>query len=85
MVNLWEVDAALVFQRSLLPLIPFVPVLRGGGSETVVRKALHALRGEERLSEMESLLAFFASFVLGLPLVKQIMRWDMGVLRESPW
>lgn len=28
---------------------------------------------------------FFASFVLELPLVQQIMRWDMTVLRESPW
>ncbi|MFM7438198.1 MAG: DUF4351 domain-containing protein, partial [Snowella sp.] len=28
---------------------------------------------------------FFASFVLDIPLVQQIMRWDMTVLRESPW
>jgi predicted transposase YdaD len=31
------------------------------------------------------LLAFFASFVLESALVQQIMRWDMTVLRESPW
>ncbi|MFM5889468.1 MAG: hypothetical protein ACKOQS_14470 [Dolichospermum sp.] len=31
------------------------------------------------------MLSFFASFVLDIPLVQQIMRWDMIVLRESPW
>jgi predicted transposase YdaD len=31
------------------------------------------------------LLGFFASFVLDTELVRQIMRWDMTVLRESPW
>jgi predicted transposase YdaD len=35
--------------------------------------------------ELESLLGFFASFVLDTELVGQIMRWDMTVLRESPW
>ncbi len=34
---------------------------------------------------MEALLAFFASFVLDSDVVRQIMRWDMAVLRESPW
>jgi predicted transposase YdaD len=29
--------------------------------------------------------AFFATFVLESGLVQDIMRWDMGVLRESPW
>jgi predicted transposase YdaD len=32
-----------------------------------------------------AVLSFFASFVLDIPLVQQIMRWDMTVLRESPW
>ena len=34
---------------------------------------------------MEPLLAFFASFVMDTELVAQIVRWDMTVLRESPW
>ncbi len=37
------------------------------------------------VQQLEPLLAFFASFVLDMPLVQQIMRWDMVVLRESPW
>jgi predicted transposase YdaD len=39
----------------------------------------------EKLTELEPLLSFFASFVLKIPVVEQIMRWDMTVLRESPW
>ncbi|MEM5838681.1 hypothetical protein AAHH59_10150, partial [Pediococcus acidilactici] len=84
-INLWEVEAEVVFQQSLLSLIPFVPVLRGSGEESSVRRALQILRTDEQLSELEPLLAFFASFVLSIPLVQQIMRWEMAVLRESAW
>jgi predicted transposase YdaD len=84
-INLWEVDAELVFQQPLPSLIPFVPVLRGGGEESTVRRALQVLRTNEQFNELEPLLAFFASFVLGTRLVQQIMRWDMAVLQQSPW
>jgi predicted transposase YdaD len=43
------------------------------------------LQKNEQLVELESLLGFFASFVLETELVQQIMRWHMTVLRESPW
>jgi predicted transposase YdaD len=43
------------------------------------------LRADQQLSELEPLLAFFASFVLSSRLVQQITRWDMAVLLESPW
>jgi predicted transposase YdaD len=65
--------------------LPFVPVLKGGGNEQTVRRALIQLQQNEQLVELESLLGFFASFVLGTELVQQIMRWEMTVLRESPW
>ncbi len=85
LINLWEVEAEVVFQQPLPSLIPFVPVLKGGAEESAVRRALQVLRTDEQLSELEPLLAFFASFVLSIPLVQRIMRWDMAVLRESPW
>jgi predicted transposase YdaD len=84
-INLWEIDVAIVFQQPLPSLLPFVPVLKGGGEEAVVRQAVQLLRTEQQLSELEPLLAFFASFVLSTNLVQQIMRWDMAVLQESPW
>jgi len=73
-INLWEVEVNVVFEQQLSSLLPFVPVLKGGGEEVVVRQALNELRGDERLSELEPLLSFFASFVLELPVVQQIMR-----------
>ncbi|MDZ7963688.1 MAG: Rpn family recombination-promoting nuclease/putative transposase [Nostoc sp. DedSLP03] len=84
-INLWEIDAEIVFEQPLPSLLPFVPILRGGEEVSVVQRALEALRADEQLNELESLLAFFASFVLDTPLVQEIMRWDMAVLRESPW
>ncbi len=84
-INLWEIDAEIVFGQPLPSLLPFVPILQGGGEVSVVQRALEALRADAQLNELESLLAFFASFVLDTPLVQQIMRWDMAVLRESPW
>ncbi|MGB3651904.1 MAG: transposase [Rivularia sp. (in: cyanobacteria)] len=84
-INLWEVDVQLVFQQSLSSLLPFVPILKGGNEVAVVQQAVQLLRADEKLDELEPLLAFFASFVLSTQLVQQIMRWDMTVLQESPW
>jgi predicted transposase YdaD len=84
-INLWEVDAETVFEQSLDTLLPFVPILKNGGNQQTVRRALIQLQQHEELVELESLLGFFASFVLDTELVGQIMRWDMTVLRESPW
>ncbi|OCQ98807.1 hypothetical protein BCD64_22395 [Nostoc sp. MBR 210] len=84
-INLWEVDAEIVFSQPLPSLLPFVPILRGGAETSFVQRALQQLRTSEQFNQLEPLLAFFASFVLDIPLVQQIMRWDMTVLRESPW
>ncbi|MGB8702310.1 MAG: Rpn family recombination-promoting nuclease/putative transposase [Thermosynechococcaceae cyanobacterium] len=84
-INLWQVDASIVFDQSISALLPFVPVLQGGGTPEVVQRAVRLLRLDESLSELEPLLGFFASFVLDTELVSQILRWDMVVLRESPW
>jgi predicted transposase YdaD len=84
-INLWEIDANLVFEQQLSTLLPFVPILKNGDNETIVRQAVQLLRKDENLQELEPLLSFFASFVLDIPLVQQIMRWDMAILQESPW
>ena len=84
-INLWEVDCEIAFQEAASPLIPFVPVLKGGASESTVRRGLQVLRADEQLSQFETVMAFFATFVLESRLVQQIMRWDMAILSESPW
>ncbi|NEP84454.1 MAG: hypothetical protein F6K39_43895 [Okeania sp. SIO3B3] len=45
----------------LLFLLPFIPILKGGGEEATVRQALQLLREDEELLELENLLAFFAT------------------------
>jgi predicted transposase YdaD len=69
----------------LVTLMPFVPILKNGDDEVLLRRAVQLLQQDPRLNELESLLAFFASFVLNTEVVAQILRWDMAVLRESPW
>ena len=82
---MWEVDVNIVFNQPLPSLLPFVPILQGGENESTIREALQILRSNEQLSQLETVLAFFATFVIESRLVQEIMRWDMAVLRESPW
>ena len=84
-INLWEVDVNIPFQQSLPSLLPFVPILKGGDNESTIKEALQLLREDENLNQLETVLAFFATFVLESAVVREIMRWDMAVLRESPW
>jgi len=84
-INLWEVDVNIAFETPLPSLLPFVPILKGGENESTIREALRMLRADEQLNQLETVLAFFATFVLESALVQEIMRWDMAVLRESPW
>ncbi|MCL6754671.1 Rpn family recombination-promoting nuclease/putative transposase [Nostoc sp. CCCryo 231-06] len=84
-INLWEVDVNIAFAQPLPSLLPFVPILKGGENESTIREALQILRADEQLNQLETVLAFFATFVLESTLVQEIMRWDMAVLHESPW
>ncbi|GAX36221.1 hypothetical protein NIES3585_22470 [Nodularia sp. NIES-3585] len=84
-INLWEVDVNIAFEQPLPLLLPFVPILKGGENESTIREALQVLRADEQLNQLETVLAFFATFVLDSALVQEIMRWDMAVLHESPW
>jgi predicted transposase/invertase (TIGR01784 family) len=84
-INLWEEDVDQVFSQHLTTLLPFVPILKGGQSEALLKQAVIQLRADKTMAEFESLLAFFASFVLESAVVQRILRWDMLVLRESPW
>ena len=83
-INLWEVDVDIVFERNLSTLLPFVPILKGGGEEQVIRRALRELRIQGQPGELESMLGFFATYVLDTDLVQQILRLDMAILEQSP-
>lgn len=83
-INLWEIEVQTVLNPPIRPLIPFVPLLKDGNQELVVQEAVRMLRADEQLQDFETLLGFFANFVLDTNLVKQILRWDMSVLEASP-
>ncbi|OCQ95312.1 hypothetical protein BCD67_02505 [Oscillatoriales cyanobacterium USR001] len=83
-INLWEVDVELAFGPSLKPLLPFVPILKGGSEESILVRAVTALRADEQLQELENLLGFFASSVFDIARVRQILRFDMAILQNSP-
>lgn len=83
-INLWEVDVQLAFQK-VPSLIPFAPILLNGDNEETIQQALRVMRADEKLSELETVLGFFATFVLDNAIVQSIMGWDMAILQESPW
>jgi predicted transposase YdaD len=84
-VNLWDVDVNVVLAHDLVTLLPFAPVLKGGDNPLAIKRALARLRQDADLATMETLLAFFATFVMTPEEVGQLMRWNMTMLRESPW
>ncbi|MBD2325308.1 hypothetical protein [Alkalinema sp. FACHB-956] len=54
-INLWEVDAAIVFEQSLNALLLLVPVLKNGGETPVVQRALNQLRGDSCIQNIASI------------------------------
>jgi hypothetical protein len=60
------------------PMLPFIPVMRGGQEEQMFRRGLAWLWGEPTLAELELLLAFFASFVLDTPFIQRLTGWILG-------
>ena len=81
---MWGVDVDIVFERNLSTLLPLVPILKGGGEEKVIRRALGELRVQKQPRELESILGFFATYVLDTNLVQEILRFDMAILEQSP-
>ncbi|MEB3335978.1 MAG: hypothetical protein VKJ46_00840, partial [Leptolyngbyaceae bacterium] len=49
-INLWEIEAELVFQQPQPSLLPFVPILRGGNQTTMVQQAVQILRADEQFN-----------------------------------
>lgn len=84
-INLWEIEVQTILNRPIRALIPFVPLLKGGNDAIVVREAQKILRADQQLQDFETLLIFFASFVLDTNIVQQILRWDMAILEASPF
>ncbi|MFM6199153.1 MAG: Rpn family recombination-promoting nuclease/putative transposase, partial [Dolichospermum sp.] len=53
-INLWEVDVKIALERPLTSLLPFVPILKGGEDESIIREALRLLQADEQLNQLET-------------------------------
>ncbi len=84
LVKAWEIDAREILEREILTLVPYVPLMKGAG-EAEVYEGVTLLRRHDAGEEMEVVLALFASFVMKPEHIRKIVRWDMVVLKESPW
>ncbi len=83
-IRIWELDAAEALALQNPALLPFIPLMRGGATEEALRTCAERIRAEPEAAELEVLLATFASFVMNVDMVMQIVRWNMQILRESP-
>jgi len=83
-VPIWEVNVQQVLEEEIVALTPFVPLMKGA-DEKAIRAGVKLLRKRRIGEEAEAALALFASFVMEPKRVRKIVRWDMAVLRESPW
>jgi predicted transposase YdaD len=83
-ILLWELEAEQVLAQNNPALLPFVPLMRGGDNEQMVRRCAERIRQEPQAAELETILALFASYVLETTVIKQILRWEMEIVQESP-
>ena len=84
MVKAWEVEAAQIVEAGNEALLPFVGLMRRA-DEGLMRRGAERLRTLEGGEELEAILALFASFILDAATIQKLVRWNMKVLRESPW
>lgn len=84
LLEAWNMDARDVLDQEVLALLPYVPLMSGADEELIL-ESVSLLRRRDMGEEMEVALALFASFVMDADQVRKIMRWNMVVLRDSPW
>jgi hypothetical protein len=83
-IALWELEAEQMLAYDNPALLPFVPLMRGGNTEQIVRKCAERIRREPGALELETILSVFAGYVFDTELIKQILRWEMEIVKESP-
>jgi predicted transposase YdaD len=83
-VRMWELEAEEALALNNPFLLPFIPLMEGGDTPESLRMAVARIRRESEPEELEILLGFFAALVMDSDLVKQMTRWSMPIIRESP-
>jgi predicted transposase YdaD len=83
-IALWELEAEETLVRGNPALLPFVPLMRGGATKEMLVACTERIRREPEALELEAILAVFASYVLDTKVIKQLLRWEMTIFKESP-
>jgi predicted transposase YdaD len=83
-IGLWELEADAAVALNNPVLLPFVPLMRGGATVERVRTCVDLLRQEPAAEELQALLGAFASLVMDVEVVRQITRWSMQIIKDSP-
>ncbi len=63
-IKLWELEADQVVAFDNPVLLPFVPLMHGGDTESMVRKCAERIRQEAQAAELKTILAVFSCFCL---------------------
>jgi predicted transposase YdaD len=83
-IALWELEAEQMLAYDNPALLPFVPLMHGGNTIEIVRRCAERIRQEPKALELETILSLFAGYVLDTELIKQILRWEMDIIKDSP-
>lgn len=85
-IKIWELEAEAVLRYNNPMLLPFVPLMQGGGTEQMVWRCVERIRQEPEpaASELEMILAVFAGYIFDVTMIRQMLRWNMHVILDSP-
>jgi predicted transposase YdaD len=83
-ICLWELDAKQVLAFNNPVLLPFIPLMQGGNTKPMVRECVTRIRQQEHAEDLEALLGVLASYVLDVNWIRQLLRWDMDIVQQSP-
>jgi predicted transposase YdaD len=90
-INLWEIEAEKILEENQTALMPFLPAMKGGKNEKLVRQAQAQLQLDEnlrntgKLGDMQMALSLFTEAIFGKGKAKEILRWTMlDIIVESP-
>ncbi|MBK8047821.1 MAG: hypothetical protein IPK16_12230, partial [Anaerolineales bacterium] len=84
-INLWNSTPPPSSPAMCLPCSLLSPSCAAVTTLTLSSRHYTLCRSDPELADFEEFMAFIAGNVLPLETVRSIMRWDMAILRESPW
>ncbi len=83
-VELWELDAALMAAQAPTTFLPLVPLMRGIEARILYDCMQRVEQESTAAAELKVVLAIFASRTLGKEVVERIMSIDTRLLEEFP-